>query len=66
LSAFHDLAAQSYGGDEAGLISGYLFDASAPEPARAIDSVQAAAWLAQQRERNAPKKTRRTSGCTST
>jgi zinc transporter len=51
LSAFHDLAAQSYGGDEAGLISGYLFDASAPEPARAIDSAQAAAWLAEERGR---------------
>jgi len=46
LSVFHDLAAQSYGGDEAGLICGYLFDAAAPEPARAIDSAQAAAWLA--------------------
>ena len=50
MSAFHDLAAQSYGGDEAGLICGYLFDARAAEPARAIDSSQAAAWLAQQRE----------------
>jgi zinc transporter len=48
LSAFHDLAAQSYGGDEAGLICGYLFDAAAPEPARAIDSAQAAAWLGAQ------------------
>ena len=46
MSVFHDLAAQSYGGDEAGLICGYLFDAAAPEPARAIDSAQAAAWLA--------------------
>ncbi|MFS2167192.1 CorA family divalent cation transporter, partial [Variovorax sp. Varisp62] len=51
MSALHDLAAQSYGGDEAGLISGYLFDASAPEPARAIDSAQAAAWLAEERDR---------------
>lgn len=50
MSAFHDLAAQSYGGDEAGLISGYLFDARAPEPARAIDSAQAAAWLAEHRD----------------
>lgn len=36
----------SYGGDEAGLICGYLFDATASEPSRAIDSAQAAAWLA--------------------
>ena len=50
MSAFHDLAAQSYGGDEAGLICGYLFDAAAPEPARAIDSAQAAAWLGAQPE----------------
>ena len=49
-SAFHDLAAQSYGGDEAGLICGYLFDAAAPEPARSIDSAQAAAWLGAQPE----------------
>ncbi len=45
LPALHDLAANSYGGDEAGLICGYLFDAAAPEPVRAIDSAQAAAWL---------------------
>ena len=45
LPALHDLAANSYGGDEAGLICGYLFDATAPEPVRAIDSAQAAAWL---------------------
>ena len=50
MSAFHDLAAQSYGGDEAGLICGYLFDARAAEPARAIDSAQAAAWLAERRD----------------
>ncbi|MDH6166738.1 zinc transporter [Variovorax boronicumulans] len=50
MSAFHELAARSYGGDEAGLICGYLFDASAPEPARAIDSAQAAAWLGAQPE----------------
>ncbi|MET0542238.1 MAG: transporter [Variovorax sp.] len=35
----------SYGGDEAGLISGYLFDAAAAEPARPVDSAEAAAWL---------------------
>ena len=45
MPALHDLAANSYGGDEAGLICGYLFDADAPEPVRAIDSTQAAAWL---------------------
>ena len=45
LPALHDLAANSYGGDEAGLICGYLFDATTPEPVRAIDSAQAAAWL---------------------
>ncbi|RRN76885.1 magnesium transporter CorA, partial [Pseudoxanthomonas sp. SGD-10] len=45
MPALHDLAANSYGGDEAGLICGYLFDAAAPEPVRAIDSAQAAAWL---------------------
>jgi zinc transporter len=46
LPALQDLAAHSYGGDEAGLICGYLFDAGAPESARAIDSAYAAAWLA--------------------
>ncbi len=35
----------SYGADEAGLICGYLFDAAAPQPARAIGSAEAAAWL---------------------
>jgi len=34
-----------YGGDEAGLICGYLFDSSATEGARAIDSADAATWL---------------------
>jgi len=48
LPALHDLAANSYGGDEAGLICGYLFDAMAPEPARVIGSAQAAAWLGEQ------------------
>lgn len=38
--------ASTYGSDDAGLICGYLFDSSAPEPARAVDSAQAAAWLA--------------------
>ena len=42
-----DIAAASYGGDEAGLICGYLFDAAAEESSRAIDSNAAAAWLAQ-------------------
>jgi len=45
LPALHELAA-SYGGDEAGLICGYLFDAAAAKPAREIGSAQAAAWLA--------------------
>ena len=40
-----ELLAGAYGGDEAGLICGYLFDAAAAEPARALDSVAAAAWL---------------------
>jgi zinc transporter len=43
-----DIAAASYGGDEAGLICGYLFDAAAEESSRAIDSNAAAGWLAQQ------------------
>ncbi|QEI06156.1 transporter [Pigmentiphaga aceris] len=42
----HDLPGNAYGSDEAGLICGYIFDADAPDPARAVDSVQAAAWLA--------------------
>ncbi|WP_281077064.1 CorA family divalent cation transporter, partial [Variovorax paradoxus] len=47
MPALHDLAANSYGGDEAGLICGYLFDpgASGPDASREIDSSQAAAWL---------------------
>ncbi len=36
----------SYGADEAGLICGYLFDATSPEPSRAVHSVEAAQWLA--------------------
>lgn len=36
---------QTYGSDEAGLICGYLFDAADEEPARAVDSAGAAAWL---------------------
>ena len=38
-------AAGAYGSDEAGLICGYLFDPGAPEPARSVDSAQAAEWL---------------------
>ena len=34
-----------YGGDEAGLICGYLLDHGAATPARAVDSAVAAAWL---------------------
>ncbi len=36
----------AYGSDEAGLICGYLFDAEAAQPVRAVDSSQAAEWLA--------------------
>jgi zinc transporter len=39
-------AGNAYGSDEAGLICGYLFDAAAAEPVRAVDSSQAAEWLA--------------------
>lgn len=35
----------AYGSDEAGLICGYLFDPGGPEPACAVDSAGAAAWL---------------------
>jgi zinc transporter len=42
-----DIAAASYGGDEAGLICGYLFDAAADAPVRATDSAAASAWLTQ-------------------
>ena len=41
-------AGASYGGDGAGLICGYLFDRTAVEIARAVDSTQAADWLATQ------------------
>ena len=40
----HPIAA-SYGGDEAGLICGYLFDAAADQPVRSLDSAQAAERL---------------------
>jgi zinc transporter len=40
------LPAASYGSDDAGLICGYVFDPAADEPARAVDSGQAVAWLA--------------------
>ncbi|XPG48548.1 transporter [Variovorax sp. KK3] len=43
-----DIASAPYGGDEAGLICGYLFDATADDSARAIDSNEVADWLAQQ------------------
>lgn len=48
MSSPRDIAAAPYGGDEAGLICGYLFAPAAKEPSRAIDSNAAAAWLAQQ------------------
>ncbi len=41
-----DIAAASYGGDEAGLICGYRFDAASAEPVHATDSAEAARWLA--------------------
>jgi zinc transporter len=41
-----DPAGGSYGSDEAGLICGYLFDASDVQPAQAVDSGPAAEWLA--------------------
>jgi len=46
LTALEELAATSYGSDEAGLICGYLFDAAGPHSATAVNSVQAASWLA--------------------
>jgi zinc transporter len=48
LSSPRDVAAASYGGDEAGLICGYLFDPAAEESSRTIDSNAAVAWLAQE------------------
>ena len=43
LSSPRDIAAASYGGHEAGLICGYLFDRAAEESSRAIDSNAAVA-----------------------
>ena len=45
MSSRFDTASGSYGGDEAGLICGYLFDAAAPQPTRPVGSGEAAAWL---------------------
>ncbi len=41
-----------YGSDEAGLICGYLFDASGPQSVSAVDSAQAALWLIASPERH--------------
>jgi len=41
------LATSSYGGDEVGLICGYLFDPEAAQQIRALGSDEAAAWLAE-------------------
>lgn len=41
------LATSSYGGDEVGLICGYLFDPEAVQQIRALGSDEAAAWLAE-------------------
>jgi zinc transporter len=46
LALLQDWAVGAYGSDEAGLICGYLFDADTAQPARAVDSSQAAEWLA--------------------
>ncbi len=47
IGAVNGGVAASYGGDEAGLICGYLFDAAASKPVRPLDSAAAAAYLAQ-------------------
>ena len=46
MSSRFDPASGTYGGDEAGLICGWRFDATASAPSRAIASDEAAAWLA--------------------
>jgi len=46
LPDLHALTAASYGGDESGLICGYLFDSQAAQPVQAQSSAQAADWLA--------------------
>ena len=46
MALLQDWAVGAYGSDEAGLICGYLFDADAAASARAVDSSQAAEWLA--------------------
>jgi zinc transporter len=46
LALRQDWTTGAYGSDEAGLICGYLFDAAASTPARAVNSAQAAQWLA--------------------
>ncbi len=52
MTALQKLAENTYGSDEAGLICGYLFNASGPQPVSAVDSAQAASWLAESTERN--------------
>jgi zinc transporter len=46
-----DLAGNTYGSNDAGLICGYVFDDTCAEPVRAVDSAQAAAWLAAHADR---------------
>ncbi len=45
-----DSVGMLYGGDEAGLICGYLFHGSPGAPVRALGSAEAATWLAQAAE----------------
>ncbi len=47
LPAAGDSVGLHYGGDEAGLICGYLFDGAAEAPVHPLGSAEAAAWLAQ-------------------
>ena len=45
MNALQKLTEPTYGSDEAGLICGYLFNASGPQSVSAVDSAQAATWL---------------------
>lgn len=55
LTTLHELAATSYGSDEAGLICAYLFDAGEPQAATAVNAAQAASWLAASPEHASPE-----------
>lgn len=46
MALLQDWTTGAYGSDEAGLICGYRFDAAASAPACAVNSAQAAQWLA--------------------